>query len=122
MGARVTKAALRLPAAERTSVAEDNSASAILDAPGRARCDLRACAKRYQSFDAGDCTYQAYGGCPRRECEIAATTGDQLETVRAEPTTAARPSVMRHQFGLVRCWLNRSFETPQVALRRCPDR
>src|SRR5262249_34732964 len=75
----MSKAASRLPAAERARVTEDNSASAIPDAPWRARCDLRACAKRYQSFDAEDCTFQPYGGGPRRACEIAATSGQQLE-------------------------------------------
>jgi 1A family penicillin-binding protein len=74
----MTKAPTRLPAGEPASATEDNSVSA-LDAPQRARCDLQACAKRYQSFDADDCTYQPYGGGPRRACDIAATTGQELE-------------------------------------------
>jgi len=32
------------------------------------RCNVDACAGTYQSFDAGDCTYQPYDGGPRRLC------------------------------------------------------
>ena len=34
-----------------------------------ARCDYRACATKYQSFDAANCTYQPYVGGPRQRCE-----------------------------------------------------
>lgn len=34
-----------------------------------ANCDYQACAEHYRSFRASDCTYQPYGGGPRRLCE-----------------------------------------------------
>src|SRR5262245_30220941 len=34
-----------------------------------ASCDVRACGAKYQSFDAGDCTYQPLRGGPRQRCE-----------------------------------------------------
>jgi penicillin-binding protein 1A len=33
------------------------------------RCDVDRCVRRYRSFDPSDCTYQPYGGGPRRFCE-----------------------------------------------------
>ncbi|MEZ5808383.1 MAG: BA14K family protein [Zhengella sp.] len=33
-----------------------------------AYCNFRACARAYRSFRASDCTYQPYGGGPRRYC------------------------------------------------------
>ena len=35
-------------------------------------CDMSACAAKYHSFNAADCTYQPYGGGARQMCEIAA--------------------------------------------------
>jgi 1A family penicillin-binding protein len=32
-------------------------------------CDVNACARRYRSFDPTDCSYQPYGGGPRRLCD-----------------------------------------------------
>jgi penicillin-binding protein 1A len=64
-------------------------------APPAARlCDEMACAGRYHSFRASDCTYQPYGGGPRRICEIGAlpsgavagtggTAGDGTNSVAA---------------------------------------
>jgi penicillin-binding protein 1A len=37
--------------------------------PGRAQCNVSACANVYSSFDAASCTYQPYDGGPRRMCE-----------------------------------------------------
>ena len=39
--------------------------------PARAgpQCNINACAATYRSFHAADCTYQPYGGGPRRICE-----------------------------------------------------
>lgn len=33
-----------------------------------AQCNVAACSQTYESFDAGDCTYQPYDGGPRRQC------------------------------------------------------
>jgi hypothetical protein len=38
-------------------------------------CDIPACAAKYNSFDASDCTFQPFGGGPRQLCEIAPGTG-----------------------------------------------
>ena len=48
------------------------------------QCDLRACARKYQSFNAADCTYQPYGGGPRESCSTAAE-----ETAVASPPNSA---------------------------------
>jgi penicillin-binding protein 1A len=37
--------------------------------PGRAQCDVDVCANFYESFDPADCTYQPFGGGPRRVCD-----------------------------------------------------
>jgi penicillin-binding protein 1A len=58
----MSKAASRLAEAQRAPAEGE-----------RVTCDHRACAKRYHSFNADDCTYQPYGGGRRRSCEIAAT-------------------------------------------------
>ena len=44
------------------------AARAEANAPGAGRCNLKACAEAYVSFNAGDCTYQPLEG-PRRLCE-----------------------------------------------------
>ncbi len=49
--------------------ADDAAATnADANAPGPARCHLRACAEAYSSFNPSDCTYQPFDG-PRRLCE-----------------------------------------------------
>lgn len=47
---------------------EDGISDATAEAPAP-RCDVKACAQRYISFDASDCTYQPYDG-PRRLCTV----------------------------------------------------
>jgi membrane peptidoglycan carboxypeptidase len=47
---------------------ETSRAQTISDS-GRAACNVDACARQYNSFDPTDCTYQPYGGGPRRLCE-----------------------------------------------------
>jgi 1A family penicillin-binding protein len=73
----MTKAVSRLAIAKPAPAAEENPALAIEEAPQRATCDYRACARRYRSFNADDCTYRPPGGGRRRSCEITAT-GPQL--------------------------------------------
>jgi penicillin-binding protein 1A len=36
---------------------------------GAVSCNVQACSRQYRSFRAEDCTYQPYGGGPRRLCE-----------------------------------------------------
>jgi penicillin-binding protein 1A len=61
------------PAAEVQKPSADASLSAEAlspgsEAAGARRCDYEACARRH-SFRASDCSYQPYGGGPRRVCE-----------------------------------------------------
>ena len=51
------------------------------------RCDYRACAHKYQSFNAADCSYQPYGGGPRQQCEPTE------ETAVVSPSTPRRAAV-----------------------------
>jgi hypothetical protein len=52
--------------------AKESSADAQQeDAAADPSCDYRACASRYRSFRASDCTYQPYSG-PRRVCDLGA--------------------------------------------------
>jgi membrane peptidoglycan carboxypeptidase len=74
----MTKAASRLTELQRAPAAENDPASPIDDAPEGAGCDYRACAKRYHSFSADDCTYQPYGGGPRRSCEFTTTADPEF--------------------------------------------
>jgi penicillin-binding protein 1A len=48
-------------------------------------CDVAACSAEYSSFDAADCTYQPFGGGPRRLCEIGA--GADASLVETEPAS-----------------------------------
>jgi 1A family penicillin-binding protein len=48
---------------------EGISASTMGQAPSGPSCNVDACERRYRSFDPDDCTYQPYGGGPRRFCE-----------------------------------------------------
>ena len=52
----------------------DNRMTAIertegFNARAQAQCNVGVCAEHYNSFRASDCTYQPYGGGPRRLCE-----------------------------------------------------
>ncbi len=38
------------------------------EARAQVRCNIDVCARHYRSFDESDCTYQPYGGGPRRLC------------------------------------------------------
>jgi len=38
-------------------------------ARAQAQCNMDVCSRFYSSFDSSDCTYQPYGGGPRRVCE-----------------------------------------------------
>lgn len=44
-------------------------AESMAQAPGGASCNMVVCSRRYRSFDPADCSYQPYGGGPRRFCE-----------------------------------------------------
>ena len=57
------------------------------------RCDYRACAGRYQSFRASDCTYQPYDSSERRACE---TSGSQ-RTAEFPFAPSTRPAPSREQ-------------------------
>jgi membrane peptidoglycan carboxypeptidase len=77
------------------------------------QCDYRACAAKYQSFNAMDCTYQPYGGGERKRCEKAAlvasgadrqqgaTAGDGREDQREAPNADVRSRRPRTIFQLL---------------------
>jgi membrane peptidoglycan carboxypeptidase len=48
----------------------------------QAQCNVNACARKYNSFNASDCTYQPYGRGARRLCEI----GKPPDQAEAEST------------------------------------
>lgn len=61
----------------------DHAAGVTLSA-----CDIRACSAAYRSFRSSDCTYQPYGGGPRRACtkgEIPITALDPISDDETEP-------------------------------------
>jgi penicillin-binding protein 1A len=57
--------------AERREVSLFEEARAMSEAaePEQPQCNVRVCARFYRSFRASDCTFQPYGGGPRRLCE-----------------------------------------------------
>ncbi|HKH01546.1 MAG TPA: PBP1A family penicillin-binding protein [Bradyrhizobium sp.] len=66
---------------ERVAVAKapsDAVQSGSSGAAPPAQCNYRACASTYRSFRTSDCTYQAYGGGPRRVCDLETGSVDQL--------------------------------------------
>jgi 1A family penicillin-binding protein len=44
-------------------------AESMAQAPGNPSCNVDVCSRRYRSFDGSDCSYQPYGGGPRRFCD-----------------------------------------------------
>jgi hypothetical protein len=57
------------------------------------RCDIQACAQRYISFDASDCTYQPFDG-PRRLCTAGNPPGQAGATPAGVQTSdATKPAV-----------------------------
>jgi penicillin-binding protein 1A len=62
----------------------------MAEAPPQARveqqaCDYRACAAKYQSFDAAACTYQPYGGGARQKCTEGASEVQQTALAGTNP-------------------------------------
>jgi 1A family penicillin-binding protein len=74
----------RAAAQQKVAAPGPANAPAVEEPSPRAKCDYRACAAKYQSFNSEDCTYQPYGEARRRQCEIAANPMNQ-----AEPRTLA---------------------------------
>jgi 1A family penicillin-binding protein len=87
----MTKASSRLADAKRRE--GDTPKSAVDDAEQRSRCDYHACAKKYLSFNANDCTYRPYGGGRRRACEIGPPSGEQLARAGDEVSAAVRAAL-----------------------------
>ena len=70
--------------------AQLNAPTSSEEPPQQALCDYRACAAKYQSFSAADCTYQPHGGGTRRQCEKAATSARMVSAPPA-PEVAGQP-------------------------------
>jgi penicillin-binding protein 1A len=76
----------RLPNDQNTN-AQDTAHAA--PSAANAKCSVAAC-QRYSSFRAADCTYQPYGGGPRRQCgRQDARTASKPSREREAPTAAA---------------------------------
>ena len=72
-----------------TSTTEANAAASGV-------CDIAACAAKYSSFSAADCTFQPFGGGSRQLCEIGPGGGAALEPPTgaiASPPEGAAASV-----------------------------
>ena len=52
----------------------------------QAQCNVDACARKYNSFNASDCTYQPYDRGARRVCEIGKTPDQAEDRVRSRAT------------------------------------
>src|SRR5262249_9848270 len=63
------------------------------------RCDYQACARKYQSFRASDCTYQPYGSSERRACEKTPSHQTAESPFSPDSLFAPRPE----QRGTARC-------------------
>jgi penicillin-binding protein 1A len=55
--------------AAATSFAPDSESQLAPDKSKEAQCNIDVCASFYDSFDPADCSYQPYGGGPRRVCD-----------------------------------------------------
>jgi penicillin-binding protein 1A len=76
----MTKAASQVSSMDKGApVTGESAPGASEEPPEAATCDYRACAAKYQSFDADDCTYQPHGGGQRRQCPFAAKAAVQGE-------------------------------------------
>jgi len=75
----MTKAAPQLASAPTGAPHGEPNAFTAAEEAGSARCNLRACAARYRSFDAGDCTYQPFAADRRRQCEMQENAAAQIE-------------------------------------------
>jgi len=75
----MTKAAPQLASAPTGAPHGEPNAFTAAEEAGSARCNLRACAARYRSFDAGDCTYQPFAADRRRQCEIEENAAARIE-------------------------------------------
>lgn len=68
----------RPPAARQQEIS-----TTLTAAPAGMRCNLDRCAATYKSFNAADCTYEPYGGGPRRMCELSRSIDARPQTPRA---------------------------------------
>ena len=58
----------KAPPRQTTPVGPSLYAQSSPDQVGKAQCNVAVCSSFYESFNPGDCTYQPYGGGPRRAC------------------------------------------------------
>ena len=69
---RPTEANVEKPAPQRAPPAVQATEPKQPAASSR-RCDYQACARKYSSFRASDCTYQPYGSSVRQSCDMTAS-------------------------------------------------
>jgi penicillin-binding protein 1A len=58
----------KAPPRQATPLGSSSYAQSTPDKPDQAQCNVAVCSSSYESFNPGDCTYQPYGGGPRRAC------------------------------------------------------
>jgi penicillin-binding protein 1A len=77
----------------------DQSASPPAATAGGRTCDIPVCERYYHSFSAADCSYQPYGGGPRRTCDRG--TGELAAGAPNSPSEdhRTRPSPLYDLFG-----------------------
>ena len=84
-------------------------ATAATEAPAQPRCNQQACAARYSSFRASDCTYKSFYG-RRRIC------GEGIDELTAEKPSQIQPTAAT----LLRAIIVRSRPLlPEVQVLRC---
>ena len=64
------------PEDHRSAAPQQQVSKTLTDLRPRLQCNINACASRYNSFHAADCTYQPLRGGPRRLCELSARSAD----------------------------------------------
>jgi hypothetical protein len=75
----------------RSGERTEEAVKPALPAQGGAQCNVDACAARYASFHAPDCTYQPHGGGPRRLCELSNRSAADARPQASRAGPAARP-------------------------------
>jgi membrane peptidoglycan carboxypeptidase len=76
-----------------TQVAAVTAPASKTSPEAKAACDAQACAARYSSFRASDCTYQPYSG-ERRVCEVGMPT---TASVRSEQSTGSQAVTLANE-------------------------
>jgi hypothetical protein len=81
------------PQARRAPARQQEISGTLTELRARTQCNASACAARYNSFHAADCTYQPYGGGPRQICELSTRSAEaapQTSHAATDPRSEAQ--------------------------------